>query len=107
MTKRTWLGRATGIAGVGGVAVGITAGGPGGGGDGSAGGGAGGDDELVTVGFGAVGPEGAWREANEQNIQDTFSEDAGFERKFAPAANLDQASQIQAFSSFIEDRKST
>src|SRR5699024_11045710 len=50
-----------------------------------------------------VGPEGAWREANEQNIQDTFSEDAGFELKFAPAANLDQASQIQAFSSFIDE----
>src|SRR5690625_4436230 len=103
MTKRTWLGRAIGIVGMGALALGITACGPGGDGDGSAGGGAGGDDELVTVGFVAVGPEGAWREANEQNIQDTFSEDAGFELKFAPAANLDQASQIQAFSSFIDE----
>src|SRR5690625_7873912 len=33
--------------------------------------------EVTTIGFVAVGPEGAWRQANEQNIQDTFTEDAG------------------------------
>ena len=32
--------------------------------------------ELTSVGFVAVGPEGAWREANEKNIQETFTEDA-------------------------------
>ena len=60
-------------------------------------------DELVTVGFVAVGPEGAWRQANEQNIQDTFTEDAGYDLKFAPATNLDQASQISAFTSFVDE----
>ncbi|MGO1266522.1 MAG: sugar ABC transporter substrate-binding protein, partial [Microbacterium gubbeenense] len=62
-------------------------------------GGSGGGDELATVGFVAVGPEGAWREANESNIQETFTKDAGFDLKFAPAANLDQKSQIDAFTS--------
>jgi len=61
------------------------------------------DGDLVTVGFVAVGPEGAWRQANEQNIQDTFTEEAGYELKFAPAANLDQASQISAFTSFVDE----
>src|SRR5690625_4491668 len=65
------------------------------------GGDAGGD--LVTVGFVAVGPEGAWRQANEQNIEDTFTEEAGYDLKFAPAANLDQASQIAAFTSFVDE----
>lgn len=102
MTKRTWLGRAVGIVGVSAMALGVSACGPGGEGEGAAGGAAG-DGELVTVGFVAVGPEGAWREANEQNMQDTFTEDAGFELKYAPAANLDQASQIQAFSSFVDE----
>ena len=63
----------------------------------------GGSDDPVTIGFVAVGPEGAWRQANEQDIQDTFTEDAGFTLKFAPAANLDQKSQIDAFSSFIDE----
>ncbi len=102
MTKRTWLGRAIGIVGASAMALGITACGPGGEAEDAAGA-AGGGDELVTVGFVAVGPEGAWREANEQNMQDTFTAEAGFELKYAPAANLDQASQIQAFSSFIDE----
>lgn len=33
-------------------------------------------DGPVAVGFVAVGPEGAWRAANEQNVQDTFTEEA-------------------------------
>ncbi|MEE6282004.1 substrate-binding domain-containing protein [Georgenia sp. MJ170] len=81
-----------------------------GGGDGDGGGDATNDagdgngaGELVTVGFVAVGPEGAWRQANEQNIQDTFTEDAGYDLKFAPATNLDQASQISAFTSFVDE----
>lgn len=60
-------------------------------------------DELITVGFVAVGPEGAWREANEANIQDTFTEEAGFDLRYAPATNLDQASQISAFTSFVDE----
>lgn len=59
--------------------------------------------DLISVGFVAVGPEGGWREANEKNIQDTFTEDAGFELKYAPATNLDQKSQIDAFTSFVDE----
>ncbi|WP_165066592.1 substrate-binding domain-containing protein [Marisediminicola senii] len=70
-----------------------------GGGDDAGGGG----DDLTTVGFVAVGPEGAWRQANEANIQDTFTTDAGFELKYAPATNLDQKSQIDAFTSFVDE----
>jgi ABC-type sugar transport system substrate-binding protein len=62
-----------------------------------------GGDETVTVGFVAVGPEGAWRAANEQNVQDTFTAEAGFDLRYAPAANLDQQSQIAAFTSFVDE----
>jgi simple sugar transport system substrate-binding protein len=62
-----------------------------------------GGDELITVGFVAVGPEGAWREANETNMQETFTKDAGFDLKYAPATNLDQKSQIDAFTSFVDE----
>ena len=66
-------------------------------------GGGSGSGDPVTIGFVAVGPEGAWRQANEQNIQDTFTEDAGYTLKYAPATNLDQKSQIDAFTSFIDE----
>ena len=62
-----------------------------------------GEDELITVGFVAVGPEGAWREANEANMQDTFTEEAGFDLRYAPATNLDQKSQIDAFTAFVDE----
>lgn len=91
-----------GLAAVGALALGLaacSAAGPDAGGDG----GSGDAGDLTTVGFVAVGPEGAWREANEQNIQDTFTEDAGFELKYAPATNLDQKSQIDAFTSFVDE----
>ncbi|GAA2182521.1 ABC transporter substrate-binding protein [Brooklawnia cerclae] len=71
------------------------------------GGGSGSDEsssgDLTTIGFVAVGPEGDWRNANEQNIQDTFTADAGFDLKYAPAEDLDQASQIEAFDSFVDE----
>jgi galactofuranose transport system substrate-binding protein len=63
----------------------------------------GGGDGAVTVGFVAVGPEGAWRAANEQNVQDTFTAEAGFDLRYAPATNLDQQSQIAAFTSFVDE----
>jgi len=63
----------------------------------------GGGDGSIIVGFVAVGPEGAWREANEQNVQDTFTEEAGFDLRYAPATNLDQQSQIAAFTSFVDE----
>jgi ABC-type sugar transport system substrate-binding protein len=64
-----------------------------------------GDDggELTTVGFVAVGPEGGWRTANEQNIQEAFSTENGFDLKYAPSSNGDQNSQITAFTSFIDE----
>ena len=62
-----------------------------------------GGDELATIGFVAVGPEGAWRQANESNIQDTFTKEAGFDLKYAPATNNDQKSQIDAFTSFVDE----
>ncbi|MGO1482253.1 MAG: substrate-binding domain-containing protein, partial [Brachybacterium sp.] len=72
--------------------------------DASGGDGGGGDSgETITIGFVAVGPEGAWRQANEENIQETFTQEAGFELKYAPATNLDQKSQIDAFTSFVDE----
>lgn len=66
-------------------------------------GGGGDSGDLITVGFVAVGPEGAWRAANEKNMQDTFTKEAGFDLKFAPAANLDQKSQIDSFTAFVDE----
>ena len=63
-----------------------------------------GSGDLTTVGFVAVGPEGGWRDANEQAIKDAFSEDAGFDLKYAPAASpTDQKSQVDAFTTFVND----
>lgn len=71
---------------------------------GSTGGAGDGGDGLITVGFVAVGPEGGWRDANEQAIKDAFSADAGFDLKYAPAASAsDQKSQLDAFSTFVND----
>ena len=61
------------------------------------------DGDLITVGFVAVGPEGAWRAANEANMQATFTAENGFDLKYAPATNLDQKSQIDAFTSFVDE----
>lgn len=69
---------------------------------GDKGGDAGASGDLINVGFVAVGPEGGWRQANEQNIKDTFTEDAGYELSYAPAANLDQKSQIDSFTAFVD-----
>ncbi len=98
MRSNKRIARAFTVAAAGALTVGLAAcSGGGGGGTGSDG------EELTTVGFVAVGPEGAWRQANETNIQDTFTEDAGFELKYAPATNLDQKSQIDAFTSFVDE----
>src|SRR5690554_1184815 len=86
-----------GLVGAGALVLGMTGCASGGGG------GETGGDELISVGFVAVGPEGNWRAANEQNIQDTFTKDAGYDLKYAPAANLDQKSQIDAFTSFVDE----
>ncbi|WP_221586194.1 ABC transporter substrate-binding protein [Microbacterium sp. G2-8] len=97
MKHSTWIGRTAALTGVGALALGLA--GCSGGDDETAGG----DGELVSVGFVAVGPEGGWRQANEQNIQDTFTEEAGYDLSYAPAQNLDQNSQIASFTSFIDE----
>ena len=89
---------AFGLAAVGALTIGLAACSTGDSGEEGAG-----SDGVTTVGFVAVGPEGAWREANEQNIQDTFTEEAGYNLKYAPATNLDQKSQIDAFTSFVDE----
>ncbi|MBM3714224.1 MAG: substrate-binding domain-containing protein [Actinobacteria bacterium] len=89
-----------GLIGAGAVALSLAgcAGGSGAGGEG------GGDGDLTTVGFVAVGPEGGWRNANEQAIKDAFTQDAGFDLKYAPAASpSDQKSQLDAFATFVND----
>jgi simple sugar transport system substrate-binding protein len=93
MRRRTLLG----VAGAAALALSLTACGGGSetpGGD---------DDGPIVIGFVAVGPEGAWRAANEKNVQDTFTAEAGYELKYAPATNLDQQSQITAFDAFVDE----
>jgi simple sugar transport system substrate-binding protein len=59
----------------------------------------------ATVGFVAVGPEGGWRNANEQAIKDMFTIGAGFELEYAPAASpSDQQSQLDAFARFVDEK---
>ncbi|WP_345800335.1 substrate-binding domain-containing protein [Microbacterium sp. AZCO] len=92
-----------GFIGAGALALGLAGCSGSAGGDSDASGDSGSGD-LTTVGFVAVGPEGGWRNANEQAIKDAFSEDAGFDLKYAPAASpTDQKSQIDAFKTFVND----
>ncbi|MDN6565577.1 MAG: ABC transporter substrate-binding protein [Actinomyces sp.] len=56
----------------------------------------------ITVGFVAVGPEGGFRTANENDIQDAFKA-AGISLKYAPTQNNDQQKQLQAFASFVDE----
>lgn len=103
VNKKRMLGL-VGFVGAGVLALGLAgcAGGGDNGGDSGSDGGSG--DELTTVGFVAVGPEGGWRNANEQAIKDAFSTEAGFDLKYAPAASpTDQKSQIDAFATFVND----
>jgi ABC-type sugar transport system substrate-binding protein len=101
-TKKRMLGL-IGFVGAGALALGL-AGCAGGGDNGDADSGDTGGDDLTTVGFVAVGPEGGWRNANEQAIKDAFTEEAGFDLKYAPAASpTDQKSQIDAFATFVND----
>ncbi|WP_440710044.1 ABC transporter substrate-binding protein [Herbiconiux sp. YIM B11900] len=101
MSKTASFRAFAGIALAGAMALGITA--CSGGSSAESTGAAGSDGELTTIGFVAVGPEGGWRTANEQNIQDSFSKENGFDLKYAPATNGDQNSQITAFTSFIDE----
>ncbi len=58
---------------------------------------------LVTVGFVGAGTEDAWRAANETDIKNSFTTDAGFELKYAPTTNLNQKAQIDAFNAFVDE----
>ncbi len=99
-TKKRMLG-VLGFIGAGVLALGLAGCSGNASGDSSDGGDSG---DLTTVGFVAVGPEGGWRNANEQAIKDAFSEDAGFDLKYAPAASpTDQKSQLDAFATFVND----
>lgn len=99
MSKTRRFGQFLGFAAVGALAFGLA--GCSGGSD--TGAGSGSDGDLTTIGFVAVGPEGAWRQANETNIEETFTEDAGYDLKYAPATNGDQKSQIDSFTSFVDE----
>lgn len=98
-TKRTTRGL-VGIAAAGSLAFGLAA--CSAGGD-TAGSGESGDD-VITVGYVAVGPEGGWRDAHEKAIRDAFDADGGFDLKYAPASSpTDQNSQLNAFNTFVND----
>ncbi|WP_206222139.1 ABC transporter substrate-binding protein [Schaalia sp. ZJ1691] len=56
----------------------------------------------ITVGFVAVGPEGGFRTANENDIQDAFKK-AGITLKYSPTQNNDQQKQLEAFNSFVNE----
>ncbi len=100
ISKRGFRGLVT-IAATGALVAGLSA--CSGGADAGSTGDAAGSD-AITVGFVAVGPEGGWRNANEQAIKDAFTKDAGFDLKYAPAASpSDQKSQLDAFSTFVND----
>lgn len=60
------------------------------------------DSGKKTVGFVAVGPEGGFRTANENDIKSAFK-DAGFDLIYSPTQNNDQQKQIQAFNKFVND----
>lgn len=101
MIKRKRAFGMVGLVAAGALALGLTgcSGNPGSGGSDDAA-----DGDLTTVGFVAVGPEGGWRDANEQAIKDAFTKDAGFDLKYAPASSpTDQKSQIDAFQTFVND----
>lgn len=101
MSKTRRFGQFLGFAAVGALAFGLA--GCSGGSSAGSGSGSGSGGDLTTIGFVAVGPEGAWRQANETNIEDTFTEAAGFDLKYAPATNGDQKSQIDSFTSFVDE----
>ncbi|WP_069385482.1 ABC transporter substrate-binding protein [Cellulosimicrobium cellulans] len=71
-----------------------------GGGDTAGGEGGGGGGDLITVGFSQVGAESGWRAANTKSIQDTLTEENGFDLKFSDAQQK-QENQIQAIRSYI------
>ncbi|WP_182112132.1 MULTISPECIES: ABC transporter substrate-binding protein [unclassified Actinotalea] len=62
--------------------------------------GGGGEDELIVVGFSQVGAESGWRAANTASIQETLTQENGFDLKFSDAQQK-QENQIQAIRTYI------
>ena len=60
------------------------------------------DPKDATVGFVAVGAEGGFRTANENDIKSAFKK-AGINLKYQPTKNNDQKPQLDAMNSFIND----
>lgn len=60
-------------------------------------------DEFIIVGFVVVGFEGVWCEVNEQNIQDIFIEEVGYDFKYVFVINFDQKFQIDVFMLFVDE----
>ena len=56
--------------------------------------------ELISVGFSQVGAESGWRAANTASIQETLTEENGFDLSFSDAQQK-QENQIQAIRSYI------
>lgn len=71
---------------------------------GSAGGSEGDDggsgDDLIQIGFSQVGAESGWRAANTESIQDSLTEENGFDLSFSDAQQK-QENQIQSIRSYI------
>lgn len=61
------------------------------------------EDQLIRVGYVAVGPEGGWREANEADIMRVFSRENGFDLEYAPSTNGSHTSQVNAFHIFLDN----
>jgi galactofuranose transport system substrate-binding protein len=57
-------------------------------------------DDVISIGFSQVGAESGWRAANTQSIQDTLTEENGFDLSFSDAQQK-QENQIQAIRSYI------
>ena len=57
--------------------------------------------DVITVGFSQVGAESDWRTANTESMQETFTEENGYELIFDDAQQK-QENQITAIRNFIQ-----
>ncbi|MFI2103874.1 ABC transporter substrate-binding protein [Isoptericola sp. NPDC019693] len=71
------------------------------GGDGGGGGESAAASDTIVLGFSQVGAESGWRAANTKSIQDTLTQENGFDLKFSDAQQK-QENQIQAIRSYIQ-----
>jgi len=59
--------------------------------------------DTIVLGFSQVGAESGWRAANTKSIQDTLTQENGFDLKFSDAQQK-QENQIQAIRSYIQQQ---